>query len=106
MALYGQVNYHPDRSDTTKTPYIDWVNKVEIGFGNWPDYQVQVVDADGPSGVSDPSRNINKDRIYGNPPMNILYRDISTTNKTVYSSGYSQLLTAATDPNLQTRTMR
>ena len=79
MALYGQVNYHPDRGDTTKTPYIDWV-RLDNGAPNWPDFTVQVVDAAGSSGVSDPAANNSGVRLYGNPPMNILYKDLSSNN--------------------------
>ena len=82
MALYGQVNYHPDRGDTTKTPYIDWVSGINLTNPGWPDFTVNVVDAAGTyanAGVSDPSSN-GGTRIYGNPPMNILFKDLSSNN--------------------------
>ena len=78
MALYGQINYHPNRGDTTETPYIDWVNSTGPGVGSFPEIVPEVVNAAGV--ISDPATNGSGIRIYGNPPMNILFKDISTNN--------------------------
>jgi hypothetical protein len=56
MALFGQINYHPDRTTTeTGTPYID-------------------LESNPPKRVAQPSLAFN----YGGAPINILYNDLSS----------------------------
>ena len=58
MALFGQINYHPNRNNTgpNGTPYIDW-------------------EANPPTRVPQPSA---VGGVYGGAPINILYNDVSS----------------------------
>ena len=60
FALYGQINYHTNFDTTQTMPYFDWSNN------NVPECMVQPT-----TGLSNPGG--------GGAPMNILYKDISSS---------------------------